>query len=77
MELMTTYVTVFARTLTSYSYIIGAIMKKLFSRTSFYTNHCGQTIDRGYSGHCGSNVPKYPRTNHCGQPIGGGYRGHC
>lgn len=79
MELMTTtYVTVFSRSLTSYSYMIGAIMAKLFSKTHiFYTNHCGRPIGRRYGGHCGANLPKPPITNHCGQPIGGGYRSHC
>ena len=78
MELMTTYVTIFSRSLTSCSYMIGAIIKKLFSKTHIYhTNHCGQPIGRGYGGHCGSDLPEPPRTNHCGQPIGGGYRGHC
>lgn len=70
---MTTYVTAFSRLLTSYSYMIGSIIQKLFSRScTFYTNHCGQP----YRNHCESHEP--PRkTNHCGQPIGGGYRGHC
>lgn len=72
---MTTYLT---RSLTSYSYMIGAIIHKLFSKScNFYTNHCGQAIGGGYGGHCGSSSPEPPRTNHCGQPIGGGYRGHC
>ena len=72
---MTTYLT---RTLTFHSYMVGAIIQKLFSRTRIsYTNHCGQPIGRGYGGHCGSGFPEPPRTNHCGQPIGGGYRGHC
>ncbi len=74
---MRTYVTVFSRSLTSYSYMIGIIMKKLFSKMHiFYANHCGQPIG-GYGGHCGSDLPEPPRTNHCGRPIGGGYRGHC
>ena len=72
---MVTYLT---RSLTSYSYMIGATIQKLFSKScNFYTNHCGQVSDSDYGGHCGSSSPEPPMTNHCGQPIGGGYRGHC
>lgn len=78
MELMRTCVTVFSRLLTSYSYMIGFIIQKLFSRThTFDTNHCGIPISRGYGGHCGLSSPEPPITNHCGQSIGGSYRGHC
>ena len=50
---MRTYVTVFSRSLTSYSYMVGIIMKKLFSKMNrSYTNHCGKPIG-GDGGHCG------------------------
>lgn len=63
---MTTYLT---RTLTSHSYMIGAIVQKVFTRVriSSYTNHCGAS-----SPETGTEM-----TNHCGQPIGGDYGGHC
>lgn len=74
---MTTYVTTFSRLLTSYSYMIGAIIQK-FSRLRYcYTNHCGAPIDYGYENHCGSSSRESRRTNHCGVPIDGGHRGHC
>ena len=75
---MTTYVTAFSRLLTAYSYVIGTIIQKLFSRSRIsYANHCGEPIGHGYGSHCGSDLPESTRTNHCGQPIAGGYRGHC
>ncbi len=79
MELMTTYVTAFSRSLTSYSYMIGTIVQKLFSRTYIscinhcgqpiehdYGSHCDQPISVGYRGHFGLGFPMPPRTNHCG-----------
>ena len=69
---MTTYVTIFSRSLTSYSYMIGAIVKKLFSKTHIYCiNHCWTDKYRAYRGHCGSELPQ--RTYHCGRSYGG----HC
>ena len=51
---MTTYLTIFSRSLTSYSYIIGSIMKKLFSRTHLSnTNDYRLSIVEGYGSHCG------------------------
>lgn len=75
MELMTTYLT---RSLTSYSYMIGAIFQKVFSKTHIsYTNPCDPYSDNSYGGNCGAGSYESPRTNPCGQPIGGGYRGNC
>lgn len=49
---MTTYVTTFSRLLTSYSYMIGAIIQKFSKTRIIYGEHCGSGGFGGEGGHC-------------------------